>query len=156
MESTNITIGQNVIVTGDSRGSGHGFSAGSAGEVVDRDINDTFVRVGTKSMWVYNEDLTAGSEDAKTLDEFKALVVEKAKAAAKTHGWCDVVDGVLKELGLGDLLPREGYVDVTYRVKVSVAAGSSDYTMRAAGEQQVMASIKDGNLCYAEKSALVE
>lgn len=158
LNSDSITIGQVLTVLGDTQGSGHTILPGTKVTVLDKSGSDAYVRdvdATVGAWWVYYADLSADVSDL-TLEGFKALVVEKAKAAAAAHGWCEVVDGVLKDLGLADYLPREQYVDVTFRVKVTAPKGTDDYTMREQGESQVKAAVKDGSLYYAHTTTLVE
>lgn len=131
-----ISIGSKVNILPE-QGSGHRLLVGSVGEVIGGHDNDWEVRgeraipatgYGLLVQYLHNDEISEVVEES--LESFKALVVEKAQAAAKQHGWCNEVNVVLEALGLGDLITRKRTVHVTYAVVVDQAPGETDYTVQ--------------------------
>ena len=57
-------------------------------------------------------------DPSTTLEDFQKRVVALAMDKKVEHDWCGEPEAFLEEIGLGHMLPKYKYVDVTYRVRV--------------------------------------
>lgn len=97
---------------------------------------------------------SADPQQITDLDTYKRVVVRRALAAATEYGWCSEAQRVLREeLGLGDLLPTQKYVDVVSRVPVMSEPGESEARTRQRAQEQV--TFTEGSGGYVSSSTIV-